>query len=234
MRYNREVLSHGSGLVIAHSGTQYLLTAAHNLTGKDQNGDLKGMWTPDEVLLDGFAFKSLVRLYPRNDEHQGTPLYVCDAARDVAIIKLQTDLCPAPLDESFLDPRLYNVVQLRIGDAGSLVGYPRGIQVSTNQGPLPIWKSVTIASEPAFTGPTQPLLIDSWGEMGLSGAPMFVEKGTAHTPLRRFVGIYTGRQSTETDEHGRTESLGRVTPLEVVMKIFYEKRSEIDLLACHY
>jgi hypothetical protein len=221
MRFNAHELAVGSGLLVGYANSIYLITAAHNLTGRDHDGKLlhnRGA-RPDEVELTGYRLKTLIRLYPDGDEGMDYPQYIADETRDVAVIHIEESEIPYPLDPSFLDHN-YKVVPLRIGDAGFVIGYPRGIQTNSNEGPLPIWKGVTIASEPAFTGPDQPLLIDSWGEKGLSGGPMFVEKPVPGIgpKCKRLVGIYTGRQKT-VDEDGRSESLGRVTPLELVLEL---------------
>jgi hypothetical protein len=101
------------------------------------------------------------------------------------------------LDEGFLDPKLHSVLKIGIGDNCFVVGYPTGIQNVTADGPTPIWKAATIASEPRYTGVDQPLLIDTWGERGLSGGPAFSEKKIGHTEHHRLIGIYSGRRLTE-------------------------------------
>lgn len=232
MMCNGEVLAVGSGLLINFDGISYLFTASHNLTGRDQYGNLlnhSAGHRPNAMRLEGYNLDVSALLYPEDDIGMDHPFYIANELRDVAIMRISPRKCSHSLHRSFIDPEQHNALKIRIGDVGFVVGYPRGIQTQSGQGPLPIWKSVTIASEPSFTGPEQPLLIDSWGEAGLSGGPVFIEKVIRNQTHRRLVGIYTGRQKIRPDENdSRTESLGRVTPLELALELFRRKKLCLD------
>lgn len=85
----------------------------------------------------------------------------------------------------------------------TLVGYPYGFFDTANA--LPIWKTGTIASEPAIDFEKKPLLlIDVAAFPGMSGSPVFaiasgiyeVADGSAVTPgsVREFLGVYASMQ----------------------------------------
>jgi hypothetical protein len=171
----------------------------------------------------------LLRLYPIDDIGMDDPYFISDEDGDVAIMRISPSKCMHSIHRSFISPVQHDSLKIHVGDVGFLVGYPRGINTRSNEGPLPIWKSVTIASEPSLASSTQPLLIDSWGEPGLSGGPVFIEKVVQHQTHRRLLGIYTGRQQTSpSDLDKSTESLGIVVPLEAALGLFWSKKFDLD------
>lgn len=95
------------------------------------------------------------------------------------------------------------------GDPVSIIGFPFG---KSSTGYLPIWVTGFLASEPTteYLGlPVQ--LIDSRTRPGQSGSPVFAYRagGGVHTsrgtmtifnaPVGKFIGIYSGRISAESD-----------------------------------
>ena len=70
-----------------------------------------------------------------------------------------------------------------------------------------------------YASAQQPLLIDSWGESGLSGAPVVTLEASITDPKRRMLGIYTGRKFTKASERNKEQSLGMVTPTEDVIRL---------------
>jgi hypothetical protein len=237
MGYSGTDLSIASGLVFGAGHRTYLITAAHNLTGREPDGKPKHSQgaLPNELRLEGYHIRANLRLYSGTNEphEEDQRLYAVSKERDIAIIKV--DLSKAkgdrvfyPLDESFLDPKVHSVLKIGIGDNCFVVGYPTGMHTATPDGPTPIWKAATIASEPRYTGPDQPLLIDTWGERGLSGGPVFSEKTVGHTELHRLIGIYSGRMFTQCHQGEKEQSLGTVTPTELVMELFKESRDTLD------
>lgn len=232
MRFNGHDLSLGSGLLVLLGSDRFLITAAHNLTGRERDGRPKrdDGAVPNEVLLEGYYLRAGIRLYSGDNEpsDEERRLYALDQDRDVAIIKVtpppqRPDLGGTPADESFLDPRDHSVLRVGIADTCFVIGYPTGIETTTPHGPTPIWKAATIASEPQHTGPDQPLLIDTWGEVGLSGGPVFMMEGS----LNRLIGIYTGRRFTEGHNNEKEQSLGTVTPTEIVMALLTAAKSSL-------
>jgi hypothetical protein len=113
---------------------------------------------------------------------------VCPEA-DLAVIPL-----PMPLIEEFNvyvismeNERLYDALLVRPAMPITLIGYPHGRYDTKNS--LPIWKTGSIASEPAvdFEGKPQ-FMVDVSVFPGMSGSPAFAVSSTWETEKGRILG----------------------------------------------
>jgi hypothetical protein len=134
---------------------------------------------------------------------------------DLAAIRLHS----APIRTVAMDltnePR---VAPLRAGSDVAIIGFLPGLQ---KQGPLPVWKTGMISSEPSLPvdGIEGLLLVDSLTMKGMSGSPVFFRVGGRYTTENtivhasgleyQFVGIYSGRYPGQKSTDG-LPFLGRV------------------------
>ncbi len=110
-----------------------------------------------------------------------------------------------------------NSPYLHCGDDIAIVGYPFSLRV---QGPRPVWKHGSIASEPGYAVNSLPILLaDTDARGGMSGSPVYTRKKRINRTaladfveedLFRFVGVYCGRI-------GDDLQIGRITRLEEIM-----------------
>lgn len=132
---------------------------------------------------------------PRWLEH---PLFGSDIdviALDIgAVLPLGIQVCPIDLATETAAE-----VKLAVMDQAFVTGYP--LQASTTPNSLPIYKSGTIASEPAVFDSQPRIYIDGKTKAGMSGSPVMVKHTGRpgdehnHTPREelRFIGVYSGR-----------------------------------------
>jgi len=243
----------GSGVLVSIDHAVVLVTAAHNLTGKNKAGqylDKKYHSLPNHVRISGHHLNIDVPLHEGDNQPLvDEPLFIADQAADVAILRLPnvsglTARTTYALHESFLDPEKHSQLSLSVGDFCFLIGYPRGQAVETPDGLSPIWKLATIASEPIHAGRNTPLLLDTWGEKAMSGSPVLVKGEVAGKKQNRFVGVYTGRRLHQVIppiedvpsniahrllalELEAYATLGEVTPAEVIIQILKENHRRI-------
>jgi hypothetical protein len=186
----------GTGFVIRTRRGPILVTALHNLSGRELNGKCKHTQggLPNRVTLTNCfgALVSNVPLYqgdndpngvspdPRFFRHERTKV-------DVALLPLPASVgtfAANALHDSLWRPNSYTVgiPILHVADTCHIVGYPEGL---TNQiqpkGVLPIWKTGHLANDPGFEFSnaqlgfdSEPLcLVDATTRPGMSGAPVF-------------------------------------------------------------
>lgn len=217
--YNTQRLAVGSGLLARTSAEKVLLiTALHNLTGREPDGRCKSKTAgvPNFVEIKGFHFSERLPLYDgHNEPSQSNPLFWRHAQGpkiDICALPIIKGAHPAStLDDSFLDRMSYgNYVQLSISQICYIIGYPEGLYIQNGgSGVLPIWKTGHIASEPSVYIDSIPkILIDASTCEGMSGSPVLVRENQRS----RLVGIYTGRTS-------QISELGFVFTPETILKI---------------
>ncbi|MBK8959291.1 MAG: trypsin-like peptidase domain-containing protein [Proteobacteria bacterium] len=135
---------------------------------------------------------------PRWHEH---PLFGADIdviALDIGgALPLGTEVCPIDLERE-----LAAEARLAVMDQAFVTGFP--LRASTTPNSLPIYKSGTIASEPAVFDSQPRIYIDGKTKTGMSGSPVMVKRGlgegrASHDDLR-FIGVYSGRDRQEPSE----------------------------------
>ena len=139
---------------------------------------------------------------PRWLEH---PLFGADI--DVIALDIGTALPLGtqvyPID---LESELAAQLRLAVMDQAFVTGFP--LQASTTPNSLPIYKSGTIASEPAVFDSQPRIYIDGKTKTGMSGSPVMVKRKAeldgndprAAIEDLRFVGVYSGRDRQEPSE----------------------------------
>ena len=162
----------GSGLVVTKKGKSYLITAAHNLSGINPDGSTKA-FPPIKIKIETYQESveiSLLESGADPSDHDSRTFKV-NQLLDIAILPLAQTM--EGLDEGYINEATHWMRECQIGEDCFVIGFPCGITTNTSNGILPIWKSATIASEPEYT--KEYLLIDTWGEQGLSGSPVFLK-----------------------------------------------------------
>lgn len=218
MYFNDTPISVGTAfLVNSNSGRPILITNRHNVTGKhNETGDLLSPETgaipnkieihhnkihergahivkSEELLSDEFE--------PRWIEHPTLGPKV-----DFVALPL-TDLQDVAIYPYTLD--MGNDILLGVTETVSVVGFPFGIQIGNNTA---VWATGTVASEPEIDYRGLPLfLIDCRSRRGQSGSPVIAYRpggsmvnmigGAAiwPGPVKKFIGIYSGRVNAESD-----------------------------------
>lgn len=133
------------------------------------------------------------------------PLFGCDI--DVVALDLGAAL-PTGTQVYLIDleAELAAEVDLAVMDQAFVTGYP--LNASTTPNSLPIYKSGTIASEPAVFDSQPRIYIDGKTKTGMSGSPVMVKRAAASTDSGpsaaredlRFIGVYSGRDRQELSE----------------------------------
>jgi hypothetical protein len=121
----------------------------------------------------------------------------------------------------------------RVGSEVFILGYPRGL---ANQGPFPIWKRGSLASEPLFNieGNIPIIYVDALTREGMSGSPVLYfgpeiinQQGIPSGPPRSskdqpwLIGVYAGRTGASEDELDM--ALGRVWKRALLDEIFVQR-----------
>lgn len=216
MKFKGTTLAVGTGFICKAPGGWMLVTARHNVTGKDQNTgapNSKHAGIPDEIYINfcfdnpttkwiGYSEQLYVDDFPRWHEHPKL-----GAAADFVALPIN------PAGHAIYFPVLFEdgEKELAISPAEpvSVVGFPFGI---TAGGKFPVWATGFLASEPEVDFNELPIqLIDCRTRPGQSGAPVIAYRaGGAQTmtdgstvmgsgPKQRFIGLYSGRINKESD-----------------------------------
>jgi len=212
----------GTGAASRFQGYNFLVTALHNLTGREPTGEIKHTLggVPNFIEIEGFFTRLRSPLYSGgNDPNTEVPLYWIHSDGpnvDLALLPLSGPLERAgTLDQSFLDPqRNESSMSLFVSQTCYIIGFPEGlIDRPRKDVILPVWKTGHIASEPALPFNNEPvILVDATTRPGMSGAPVIVRNDRVYEPRRRLVGIYAGRTSDSSD-------IGRVFRPHVIHEI---------------
>ncbi len=217
MQFDGHTLATGTSFLVRRAGRVYLVTNRHNLRGRRNDNDqpLHPMGAlPDAVVVHhnaagrlGMWFTRTERLYDDADQ----PLWLehprLDGQVDAVALPL-TDLNGVAVYD--YDPWSPGApLFVGVSDAVSIPGFPFGHRAGGN---LAIWVQGAIASEPGVDLDNLPLLmIDSRTWPGSSGSPVIIYRSggmvalddgsTAayNGPVWRFLGIYSGRISAESD-----------------------------------
>src|SRR5260221_626924 len=199
-------LATGTGFMREIGDRYFLITARHNLTGRDPNTNDAISCTcgiPNEIVLDGFHVHTSLPLYrapndPNDPEHCPQVFYdhPTDSTIDVAVLPfIAPSEWPMPWDEGFFDEtQNQRFVELRVTQTCFLIGFPLGlVDRTTPVHVLPIYKTAHIASEPHLDFQGRPIvIIDGTTRRGMSGSPVVVSREYYGSDRNRLVGIYTG------------------------------------------
>jgi hypothetical protein len=214
----------GTGFVIRTRLGPVLVTALHNLTGREAGGKCKHSEgaLPNLVTIKNF-FGKLVESVPlcRGDNdpnaHDAVPRFLRHDRAEIDV-----GLLPLPalagrhaanaLHDSLWRPESYKGGIPTLGAASPchIIGYPEGLTNELpNGGLLPLWKTGHLANDPDFDFTNEKLgfvaeplcLVDATTRPGMSGAPVFAIEtpGPLSQRRHRLVGIYSGRTSESSD-----------------------------------
>lgn len=232
MASERQSLATGTGFIREVGNRCFLITARHNLTGRQPETGKPISSTgglPNEIDLNGFFLHTSSLLYgPPNDpnDRESCPAlfyeHPIDAMIDVAVLPFD-----APSNwhmawhESFFDEiQNQRFVELGVTQTCFVIGFPLGlVDLTTPDYVLPIYKTANIASEPYLDFQRRPIvIIDVTSRRGMSGSPVIVSREHFGSHQRRLVGIYTGRYPAA--EAGEDPALGIVYKTRVIREIF--------------
>ncbi len=212
MYFNETFLGTGTGFFAKTRKGVLLITALHNLTGRNERGKCisKTGAYPNKVRYKGYDYNGEFALYHGdNDPNRidAVPVFWRHPNGphiDVAIVQWNAGTVASQLDSSFLDPDYGRYVKLTISQLCCIIGYPEGL--FQNIGPdrvLPIWKTGHLASEPSvYENGIPRILIDAATRSGMSGSPVYVRstpRSLGEHPKNRLLGVYTGRTSEMSD-----------------------------------
>jgi hypothetical protein len=235
------LLSYGSGFFTSDSENYFLVTALHNLTGRNYFTTKclnKNLATPNRIEctayiesrtdeFDRFLFK--IPLFEGNN-----PLFFYDwteTGADIAIMKI---------------PKLENskrIVCLNDATLGNwacyagldvtALGFPSALDISGT----PVWKRVSIASEPGRkVDGKEIVLIDGLTFSGMSGGPVIISQNLGFTMDKvmmasnelkiSLLGVYAGRYSVDKEKSGL---IGYYWPSSFIDSIISEDKQIGDI-----
>ncbi|MEL7026626.1 MAG: trypsin-like peptidase domain-containing protein, partial [Pseudomonadota bacterium] len=228
-----------SGFFWRHNGKRYLITNWHNATGRNPHrGTYIGSFAPSHFEV---SYATCSRTNPESTQvrHHNAELSLYKnhdftwlqhpKGSTVDAIAIEFPELDDELQTVYLnDMDFENSWQPKPGDECFIVGYPEGLS-----GPLrtPIHKRASVASEPAASKmAAEPILVDTLGNPGLSGSPVFARGSGIFNPgfkeglqpdtifgtWETFLGMYSGRIG----DLGLGLQLGRVVSREDIQKIF--------------
>ncbi len=210
------VLASGTGFIYVKDDEHYLITAWHNVAGRDP--------VSGKCLSDSLAVPDIVTTLFREPERPGnTRREILSLYRDAnmcapawyehPIHRRNVDVIALPLAREMRGKyRLFPInaiafdsdIKEEVADDTFVVGYPFSDLLYAQ---LPIWKRASIASEPDIDLEQLPkMFVDTATRSGLSGSPVVMQRVGIHGlvdglptdstiigRIRKFVGVYTGR-----------------------------------------
>ncbi|MEN8256590.1 MAG: serine protease [Thermodesulfobacteriota bacterium] len=218
MAFEGNTLATGTGFFIrGASGSDYLLTNRHNVTGRDQvTGECisKNGGIPNEIVVhfrptDTSGAPTIQKKWPLLDGDRGLwvehPM-LGDKADFVALqIKVPEEAEFHPFDPS----QPGDEILIEPAEPVSVVGFPFGLIAGKS---FPVWATGFIATDPEIDFDDLPVvLIDCRTRQGQSGSPVVAYRaGGAFAQARgtlavadeyacKFLGIYSGRINRESD-----------------------------------
>jgi len=215
MKYGETQLASGTGFLVSIGTTVGLITARHNLTGRNHETDdclhsQGGVPDSIEIFHNALAPGSnVLRTEPILDP-KGQPLWMEHSQLgplcDVALLPLQnlSDVLIAP----YARQKEYADIAVAIAEPVSVVGFP---MAQTAGGMLAIWCTGYVASEPSQDYAGQPkFLVDCRTRQGQSGSPVIAYRTgpfsgadgglmLGSSAAMRPLGVYTGRIHAQAD-----------------------------------
>lgn len=226
----RQPLAKATGFLYKHKGVYWLITNLHNLTGvniETRRRISSYASSPTEIIIP-LLLSTNGRLVWENAIY---PLYTGSNTPTWSIhpeFGTSVDVGAIPLNvsgktealEAINDSGLQtSAMRIRVADDAFIVGYPQGINTSTN---VPIWKRGTIASEPDIDIDDLPkIYVDTASREGMSGSPVIFRRfGLNNTGSHDYtlLGIYSGRRISP----GKTE--GEDTKLDSQLGVIWKAR----------
>ncbi len=208
---NDTEIGSATGFVLEKNKKYYLVTNRHVVLacGQDPNPENIGGWICANKLAIFHNRSGTVGfwLWVNEDllDKKGNPRWF-----EHPTLKGKADLIALPLTQTEnvqfypLDLELKNKdIAVYPGDSVSIVGFPLGIAQVQASG-LPIWKTGTVASDPAIDFNGRPMFaVDTTSRGGMSGSPVYATRtGAYHTSKgeprvvlqgveSRFLGVYS-------------------------------------------
>ncbi len=132
--FNEQRLALATGVVArAHRGT-FLITALHNLTGREPDGRCKNFsgGVPNFVQITGYNFQTRLPLYDQeNNPNNNNYLFwrhPLGPKIDICALPIAQVASTSSLDPSLLDPTAHGAtVKLFIAQLCFVIGYPEGL-----------------------------------------------------------------------------------------------------------
>ena len=185
-----------------HVFSGYEFNNAYTNSIKEPHGAL-----PERITLHGLVGKQSVSLLLSDDK---TPLWSYNKALavDIAIMELSSNNANAIRElgwHAITEFPSQEDLSLEVTDSVFIVGYPYGKRASMEYNAMPIYKSGSIASEPALSyfPDRKSFLIDSTTRPGMSGSPVIAVSHNGYisdevictdgSTYYKFLGIYSGR-----------------------------------------
>ena len=235
MRVNGHDLATGTGFVMFHGGTPYLITNWHNLSGRHPSTGKtlsKTAGIPDEVVIMHNQKGKFGNWIPRTEPvlHDDKPLWIEHPthAQKVDAVALpltnleDVELHPYSLGQTGPD------IAVPPADVLSIVGFPFGL---TGGGAFAIWATGFMATEPDINQFELPaFLVDCRGRPGQSGSAVIAHRKRGpvtladggmqmmRNPITKFLGIYSGRVNDQSD-------LGIVWKVSAIAEILESTKS---------
>jgi hypothetical protein len=214
LRFNEQPLSSATAFTWERDDMQYLVTAWHNVSGRDPNTDKHLSRTAAEPnMLHGMfntkgkniGHKHQLSLRIRQDSGKVNWLVHPTHKRGIDLVAIPL------LGEPVSSIHFYSINKMGsedllvgIGMDVFVLGYPFGFGKTG----LPVWKRGSIASEPDLVPHVEKyLLVDTASRPGMSGSPVILRSHGTHVSrggvsltlgaANKFIGVYSGRLHTQ-------------------------------------
>jgi hypothetical protein len=205
----------GTGFIVVHQNSNYLITNWHMVTGRDPNTNQPlsstgaadptslEIWFHSNTGLGNWILKTELLIDSNTGDKQWLE-HPTGSAVDVIALKLTNypDVILYPLDRNLANTDLI----ISPSESISIIGFPLGLAAA---GKFPIWKTGHVASDIDLDyNNKQIFLIDATTKSGMSGSPVIARRtGFAKTSkgqqiggnATRFLGIYSGRIQDQSD-----------------------------------
>jgi hypothetical protein len=234
LMFQQKIVAVGTGFLWKEGSSTSLVTAWHNVTGT--HPETGKALSPTGVRPDAFRAHfvptnmkqpvvSVGELYGTDGNALFRTHLTYGKLVDVVAISIDpplstTSLC-CPINLLPEEP-----IHLQIGGNAFVIGFPKGLSASG----LPIWKSGTLASEPALVEASKAktsYLLDAATREGMSGAPAILLADGSYQDqqgnfimgagrVHRFLGLYSGRVSSSDQMEAQ---LGMIWPARLVREV---------------
>jgi hypothetical protein len=212
MMFNEENIACGTAFYFLLQGNTYLVSNWHNFSGRHPESHQplhSQLAIPNRIRVHGHDVDNLgvsaISTYELSDSDGACLWYQhprLGSSIDVGVLPIPNNRDANTFDilaaVNEVDP--FDDWRLEIGEQLFVLGFPFGISDTYR---FPIWKSASLASEPAIDQENLPLLyVDTATSPGMSGSPVIKYQRRAvsifdkdrHSRFHAaFIGIYSGR-----------------------------------------